>query len=79
MYTVYDSKAKVFLQPFLAQSDEIALRNFAYAANDKGTDIGRFPTDFSLHCIGTFCDESAMLDVFNQSQNLGIAVTFIKE
>lgn len=59
LYSVYDRKAKVFCKPFTAENHEVAVRSFAFAANDKTTDIGRYPEDFVLYHLGSFDDNSA--------------------
>lgn len=52
LYSVFDSKTGVFCNPFCAVNDNSALRDFAYAARDPDTNIGKYPTDFSLFRLG---------------------------
>lgn len=79
IYTVYDSKALAFMQPFYSERHEVAQRHFAAAANDINTDIGRYSTDYTLFCIGEFDDQSGIITPLEQFQNLGLAASYLKE
>lgn len=76
--SIYDHKAKVFCVPFFSVNNETAQRDFGYAANDPKTEIGRYPTDFTLFRLGTYDDETAGFDLEPHS-NLGIAANFVGE
>lgn len=79
IYTVYDSKAQCFMQPFYMERHEVAQRHFAAAANDITTDIGRYNTDYTLFCIGEFDDATGIITTLQQFQNLGLAASYLKE
>lgn len=74
-YAIYDSKARVYTVPFFCQNDEVAGRNFASAVNDHNTQFGKYPEDFSLHCIGSYDDELGELKSFPPI-NLGLGPVF---
>lgn len=76
LFTVFDNKTQVFCPPFVAITQSAALRDFAYAANDKSTSVGKYPTDFTLYLIGEFDDETALVTE-TQMRNLGTASTFL--
>lgn len=78
LYSVYDSKAKTFCNPFVSQNDQTALRDFAYAANDVSTPIGQHPTDYSLFRLASFDDESGFVLTDSSASNLAIASTLIR-
>lgn len=63
VFSVFDSKAKAFIQPFYSQTNGTAVRQFTAAAQDAGHDFHRFSEDYSLFCLGEFDEESGM---FNQ-------------
>ncbi|AXH75519.1 MAG: nonstructural protein [Microviridae sp.] len=65
MFTVYDSKAQAFGNPFFMENKSTAIRAFTFAANDKNSDIGRYPSDFQLYYLGQFNDEDASLTIIN--------------
>jgi len=75
---VFDDKTKVFCSPFTAQTISAALRDFAYAANDLDSNIGRYPSDFSLFHIGNYDDETATLIPLTMS-SLGTAIQFVQQ
>lgn len=52
IYSLYDSKAKAYTNPFYQRTNGEALRSFETAANDPQTDICRFASDFTLYEIG---------------------------
>ena len=54
---IYDSKAEMYGQPFLMRTRGEAVRGFIDVANDKKTEIGVHPEDFSLWYIADY-DES---------------------
>lgn len=76
IFTVYDSKAQAFLQPFFAEATGLALRMFESAANDPEHDMSKWAADYTLFEVGTF-DEST--GAFMQQEahiNLGTALQF---
>ncbi|WNK13591.1 MAG: nonstructural protein [Microvirus sp.] len=78
IFSVYDSKAETFLQPFFAQRTEVAIRNFAYAASNTETDIGRFPTDYTLFEIASWNPDNGTIESLPTAVNHGIAASYIK-
>ena len=48
LYAVYDSGSCVYDGPVPAQTDAVAMRNFANLAGDLNTSIGKNPEYFSL-------------------------------
>lgn len=77
MFSVYDEKASTFCAPFFSVNADVAIRDFAYAANDLSTDIGRYPIDYTIYHIGTFDTETAVV-LSTQPKNLGMASNFTK-
>lgn len=76
VFTVYDSKAEIYLNPFLMKNKAEALRAFIDIANDPTTQIGKHPEDFTLFEIGEFdydrgehCNHPAKI-------SLGVALEF---
>lgn len=61
LFTVYDSKAEAYLQPFAANTYGIAERMFSDMVNQQGHQFNRHPQDYSLYAIGTFETTSAQL------------------
>lgn len=61
MFTIFDSKARVYMLPFYCPNVEVAQRHFARGVADPQQNIAHFPEDFSLWEIGVFDDQTAVL------------------
>lgn len=77
VFSIYDSKAKLFFVPFFSFNKAVAQRQFAALAQDSATTISKSPEDFSLHHIGSYDDELALL-IPCIPENLGLASLFQK-
>lgn len=64
IYSIKDNLAG-FYQPTFEQSDEIAIRNFAFAVNKKDNLLYANPDDFSLYCVGVYDTELGHIDAFD--------------
>lgn len=76
MYSVFDSKAKAFTQPWYAANQFVALRHFVAAVNDPETMFYKHPLDYTLYRVGSFNDESGVVVGSDKLLNLGLAATF---
>ena len=61
LYSIKDTKNK-FMRPFEEVNNDMAIRTLKAIANDKNTQVGMFPEDFELWEIGTFNEETAILE-----------------
>lgn len=78
IFSVYDSKAKVFAPPFISINDLTAVRDFHRAANDPDSNIFLYPTDYTLFKIGTFDDSTGVITVIDVHENFGLASQFVE-
>lgn len=78
LFTVFDTAAGAFLDPFVAPSIEFAIRSFRQAVNTPEHQFNTFPEDYTLFCIGTFDAKTGRLHP-EDPKNLGIAITFINK
>lgn len=62
VYSIYDSKAKVFNPPFYQKNAGEAARSFTKIVNDQQGLINEFPEDYILMEIGTFNDETGLIE-----------------
>jgi len=62
IYSVRDSKAEVYLQPFLQKTHGEAERSFLRLAKDDKTNVGQFPEDFDLYHVGSFDDQTGVIE-----------------
>lgn len=79
VFSIYDSKAEAFLQPFYMQSKGAAIRSFADAVSDEKTMFFKHPSDYTLFELGEFDDSNASFNLHISPISLGLAVEFKKE
>jgi len=58
-FTIHDSKAEAYMQPFFFPTRGLAIRTFTDMANDSQSNIGRYPEDYTLFEIGHYDDQNA--------------------
>lgn len=61
LYSIYDRKAQVYLPPFTAQHEAMALRTFAEAVVSSETPVSQYPADFDLLLLGAVDVETGIL------------------
>lgn len=61
VYAILDAKLEAHSQPFFAQNDAMALRQFEQLANDTQSNVNRYPEDFSMHRVGKWQDHDGKL------------------
>ncbi len=73
VYTVYDSKAKYYLKPFITTSKGEAVRQFIAACNDPQHPFFQYAADFTLFELGTFDPQTGRIDTLGTPQETGRA------
>lgn len=68
VFSVYDSKAKVFNIPFLFPIAALAVRGFTSAVSDPRSSLNKFPDDFVLFEIGEFDDVSGHFENYREAR-----------
>ena len=58
-FSVYDSAAGAYLQPFFAPTVSVAMRSFSDAVNDPNHQFNKHAADYSLYLLGDFDDSDA--------------------
>lgn len=76
VFTVYDSKADLWLNPFCMRSRGEALRSWAAVVNDEQSQFCKFPTDFSLFEVADFDDNNGNVIPHVAKVCLGTALEF---
>lgn len=79
IFSVFDSAANAFLDPFTAPTAESAIRSFRHTVNHGQNHISQFPEDYTLFHIGTFAADTGKLTAFAAPHSLGLALTFVNE
>ena len=77
VYSVFDSKADAYLQPFFAPTRGVAVRMFETAAQDVAHDFHRHAGDFTLFEIGEFDEVKGTLVPYEVKYNCGAAIQYL--
>lgn len=77
IYTVFDSAAQAYLQPFFFQADGQAKRAFGELVNDKTHSFGKHPDDYTLFLIGYYDDATGLIEPVTV-QSLGNALEYLE-
>lgn len=78
MYSVYDSKAELYMQPFFMHTKGHAHRAWEDTVNDPKTQFNQHPSDFTLFEIGTFDDLTCKVDLYESKLPIGTALEFLR-
>ena len=79
IYTIFDSAANAYMQPFFLHNDGLAIRSFSDTINAKEpNNISEHPDQFTLFKIGTYDDTNGHL-ANDEPVSLGNAITFKTE
>jgi len=76
MFTVYDSKAEAYMQPFFAKSTGEALRSFSDTCQDKNHIFSKHPEDFTLFELGTWDEQNSEFVIYESKKSLGTAIEY---
>lgn len=63
VYSIFDTKAKVYQKPFFLMNDDVCIRAVKQAVNDVNTEIHHNPEDFIVFQVGMFDDQTGILEV----------------
>ena len=77
IFTVFDSKAGLYLQPFFSQSTGTAIREFSSAANTSEHAFHIHASDFTLFHLGEFDQADGKFNLLNAPASLGTAIQYI--
>lgn len=77
-FTVFDSAARRYLEPFFAESIEVACRMFRTVVNKAGHQFNQFPEDYTLFHVGAFDQASGVFEPLVAPHSCGVAVMFVQ-
>lgn len=77
IYTVRDTKAEAFLQPFYVRSRGEAIRSFSDALKDSRSMLGQHPEDFYLFELGEWDECTAGFVLHPAPVSLGGALEYV--
>lgn len=75
VYSIRDAKAEVYNQPWFAKTHGEAERNFAQLARDPKSMVGQFPEDYDLYFIGSYNDQTGVIDALETPQHIAKAIS----
>ncbi len=78
VFSIFDSKAEAFIQPWYSQTLGTAIRSFEQAVNQPDHEFQKFSGDYTLFHLGDFDQVSGRFNQLDTAVNLGLALTFIK-
>lgn len=78
MFSIYDCKAEAYMAPQCFHTKGQCIRAFAELANDKSTNVGKYPEDFTLFEVGEYDDSNCGFNLLPTPNSLGKALEFIK-
>lgn len=61
LFLIRDTKAELYSQLLSYPANGVALRQFADAVNDKGSDYGKHPEDYNLFQVGEYDDQTGVV------------------
>lgn len=76
VYTVYDSKAEVYMQPIYFRADGEATRAFKASIQSNGHQFANNPGDYTLFRIAEYDDDRAAFTAYEAFVNLGNGAQF---
>jgi len=79
VFSVYDSKAEAYLQPFFCVNRAVGIRNFSAAAGDPSSGFCRHAADYTLFEIGDFNPVSGVIDCYDSFVSLGTALQWSQD
>lgn len=70
VFSVFDTKAKAYMQPFMLPTVGMAIRAFSDSINKEGTEANLHPHDYQLFHLGNFDDQTAHYELFEGPKHL---------
>lgn len=81
VFSIFDDKAKAFLTPFYMPLKPMAVRTFTNCVNDPTHAFCSNPEDYTLFYLGTFDNESGVLELLSPMETVcnGVQVKKVAE
>lgn len=76
IYTIYDSKAETYLNPFYFKNKGEAIRAWTETVNDGKSTMSKYPEDFTLFKIGEFDENKATIEMLEAKESIGTATEY---
>lgn len=76
VFSIYDSKAVAWTQPFYSMNAATAIRTFEQIVNEDGHAFNMHPEDYTLFELGEWHEQEGKLVVHESKMALGVALEF---
>ena len=71
IYSIHDSAAQAYINPFFLHNDGLAIRAFQDNVNSKDeSNISKHPEQFALFKLGEYDDSKGVIKAFDNPQHL---------
>jgi hypothetical protein len=70
VFTVRDSKAEAYLQPFYVPNESVARRAMTDCIEDDNHAFGKHPEDYALYALGVYDDSNGKFELLDAPQHL---------
>lgn len=61
LYAVRDNVARIYFPPFMANNDDVAIRQFNFSCRDSKSSIHQSPDDYDLVRVGYYDQETGSI------------------
>lgn len=78
VFSAYDEKAQVFLQPMFLVHQQEAVRSFKDEVAKPNSMLGRHPEDFKLYKLGSYNDSTGKLESLDVPELINNATDFVE-
>lgn len=78
MFSIFDSKVQAYMAPVFLRSTGEAERAFSASVADQSSNFCKFPEDFTLFEVGSWDDQTCVVDLLPTPHPVAKAIQFIK-
>jgi hypothetical protein len=79
VFSLYDSKACTYLQPYYAVTRGAGVRMMSDALADQDSHLRRHAADFTLFELGDFDQSNGCFELYDVHENLGVLQSLVVE
>ena len=65
VFTIWDAKSEVFMQPFYSHNVGTAIRSIQETMRDPNSMFAKYPEDFMLYQLGAYDDQLGKFELGN--------------
>lgn len=78
IFSIHDSKAEAYINPFFLPTEGLATRSFGDCVNDPNHQFYLNPADYTLFAIGEFDSDTGVIE-YQEKRSLGNGVDFKRQ